>query len=148
MEMALAHRAAFASKDSTLVMKGAQNITLAEAITKLMQLRGAANPKANGGWSGPLQAAPPVVRMLPFSHPTVNPERRVVRSATSSEYFVRQVDSSPNQVTKSTVECMMFLPAPSGLTIGTVWCGLGSGFIQVMLTSVAQRVVEPFSDYV
>jgi hypothetical protein len=151
MEMALAHRAATTAKDPTLVTKGAENITLAEAIAKMIQSRVAADQKAAAHWRGPVETAAPVARLLLFTNPEkTNTERRVVRTAASSAYYVKKVDSSPNQVKKSTVECMLFLPASVGTTIGTVWCGLGSGFIQVlkMPSGVCESRMKPHKDRV
>lgn len=151
MEMALAHRAAVTTKDPALILKGAENVTLAEAIAKLIQHRIAADQKAAEHWRGPVASAAPTVRLLTYTNPdSQSPERRVVRSAVSSAYYVKKVDSSPNQVKKSTVECMLFLPAPNGATIGTVWCGLGSGFIQVlkMPSGVCESRMKPHKDRV
>jgi len=151
MEMAFAHRTAATAKDASLIMKGAQNITLAEAIAKLIQTRVAANTKVAEQFRGAVETTPPVKRLLPFTNPdAASAERAVKRSAVSSAYYMRQIDSSPNQVKKSTVECMLFLPANVDSSIGSVWCGLGSGFIQVltMPTGLCESRMKPHKDRV
>ena len=98
----------------------------------------------------PEVAAEAVKRMMPLSNPV-----KLLRlvSETSHPYFVKKIDSSPNQTRKSTVECILFMPsvgASDDDTFGTVWCGLGSGFIQIleMPTGVVECRMKAHKDRV
>eukprot|EP00040_Diaphanoeca_grandis_P017546 m.91657 g.91657 ORF g.91657 m.91657 type:complete len:1346 (-) comp26490_c0_seq2:90-4127(-) len=140
MEMAMAHKAAMHTKDLSLISHAVENIVLAEAVLMITKETRSLDPNV---------ADETVKRMLPYANPVKY--MRLV-SESSHKLFVKRIDSSPNQIRKATVECILFMPSTdhSRASGGTIWCGLGSGFIQILElpTGVCECRMKPHTNRV
>lgn len=118
LEMAMGHKLALTTKDPSMITKAAHNVELAEAILKMCSRAGSS--------SGRLKDFDPIAqmkKMLPFSNPETQP-KKIPQSALA--FFVRQIDITPMEHSKSTVESLV------SNAKDTIWCGLGDGFIQII----------------
>eukprot|EP00051_Salpingoeca_urceolata_P007343 m.96802 g.96802 ORF g.96802 m.96802 type:complete len:1549 (+) comp15204_c0_seq2:375-5021(+) len=116
-EMAAGHQVARGTKDPSVIMRAAQNIELAEAVSKVSVAGSPARGRSRN-------FSPHVLRMLPLSNTPIKPVPQ-----SSLDTFVRKIDPSPFQMRtrKPTVECMVSLNDQR-----SVMCGLASGQIQVI----------------
>ncbi len=67
--------------------------------------------------------------MLPFAYP-VAPQRERMTSE-SLNFFEQRIELSRQNADKTTVECLLFKEASAKPGTGTLWCGMGNGFLMV-----------------
>eukprot|EP00039_Didymoeca_costata_P005950 m.86082 g.86082 ORF g.86082 m.86082 type:complete len:1268 (+) comp13043_c0_seq3:704-4507(+) len=128
-EMVEAHKA---KKDiPSALVRAAKNIDLAEAVWKI---------SVSG--SGSKRLAPGIESLLPFSHPPIPLEPILEREGNQ---IVKKIDLMPDVANKATVEALLFIPGPGADASGSLWCGLGSGAIQVL--EMPTTIFEPRIHY-
>ena len=135
MEMVMGHQVALGTGDPKMILKAARHIELAETVSKVSSYA-SCSPKKPVKRSLRRKSStadlPQVKRMLPFSNPAT-PQKGIgtpTRRRTSERAIVKRVDITPGKSQKVTVEFLVHVPMTNSL-----WCGLGSGEIQILSAS-------------
>eukprot|EP00042_Codosiga_hollandica_P043140 m.405008 g.405008 ORF g.405008 m.405008 type:complete len:1345 (-) comp56485_c0_seq3:624-4658(-) len=123
-ELQNAHSAAANFGGSAAVAQAVRNILLVETIARLTLARGVPASSADSTTDPSSQtsiSSKAIKRLLTFNN-EATPKAKPT-------HLLMQIDVSPDDVNKLTVESLTFVPSREG---GFIWCGLGTGAIQIV----------------
>eukprot|EP00730_Choanoeca_flexa_P002831 TRINITY_DN11196_c0_g1_i1.p1 TRINITY_DN11196_c0_g1~~TRINITY_DN11196_c0_g1_i1.p1 ORF type:complete len:1069 (+),score=234.72 TRINITY_DN11196_c0_g1_i1:392-3208(+) len=120
---------AVSTGDKSAVLQAAQNIALAETVATVSTDSEALSPrrssfKRRGSMNNDyIASSKPTQDLLRFTADRGAKDK----SAPVRNHYVKQVDSSPDQRKKTTVECMVYTSGQSP----QMWCGMGDGQVKI-----------------